>query len=284
MSDQAIAGLEKAGAESRRWKAADLIDALRRHHEPPPSKPIGGYFVTEIQAPNSTRRADALWLPVNSAARGSITGYETKVTRADVVQELRDPMKADAWQKYCDYWYLVIPNGAIIDGLDIPDSWGIMMPPLSQGRRTMTVVRKAPRLEPQDPRTALGTVLAKLVYGGDSLQQRLAAAEKREQWIQTQLVEANAELRSLRALTDQEGASIGRIKVRDVLTHLDRLSDETGSWVFSLQIDAEAVAAAMLAAGEAKHYIKDAYRTLDQAISNAQHQIDGLKKVREAIA
>lgn len=276
-----IPGLEEK-AESKRWTAKDLIDALRRHHEPPPSKPIGGYFVAEIQAPNSTRRADALWLPVNTAARGQITGYETKVTRADVVQELRDPMKADAWQKYCDYWYLVIPNGALVDGLDIPDSWGIMQPPMQAGRRTMTVVRKAPRLKPVDPREALGTVLAKLVYGGDSMQTKLAAAENTAKWAQERLREADAELRSLRVASDQ-AATTGRYRVGEVLAHLERLADG-GFWAALYALDSAQVASAILAAAQSDRYTDDARRTIDSAITSAERQVADLRKVREAIA
>ena len=183
---------------SARMTAGDLIAALKRHHEPPASKPIGGMLLTEIQAPDSTRRADALWVPVSTAERGTLVGYETKVTRADVVQELRDPMKADAWEKYCSRWWLVVPDAALLDGLDVPDRWGVMTPPAAS-RRTMTVVRKAPRLEPRgDARSALGTVLARLIYSGGTLDSKYAAALSAEKYYRDQLAVRDDELRTLR--------------------------------------------------------------------------------------
>lgn len=276
-----IPGLEPPKPAARKMTAKELVDALRRHHEPPPSKPTGGYFVSEIQAPGSMRRADALWVPVNTAARGQIHGYETKVTRQDVIIELRDPMKADAWQKYCDYWWLVIPDGSIIDGLDIPDSWGIMMPPSTANRRTMTVIRKAPRLDPVEPRAALGTILAKLVYGGEDMVSRVAAAQRQVEWWQKQAKAYEEEAKALRPLADNASIGSARLKVTDVLTEMDRLGDAAGAWLF--QLDATHVASAIVAQHQRDRLHKQAAQDIDNAIRDAERIANGLRKARDEL-
>jgi hypothetical protein len=131
--------------------ASVLLDVLRRHYLPE-SRPPGGVFAPEIESPCGKRRADALWMPTTYAGSKALVGHEIKVTRADVLTELADPTKCDAWARYCGHWWLVIPHPALIDGLDhrIPDHWGVMAPPSGRRTRTMTVLRPAPRLHPVD--------------------------------------------------------------------------------------------------------------------------------------
>lgn len=130
--------------------ASHLTRALRRHYLPEGKMP-GGLFIDEIASPDGGRRADALWIPTSIAGRtaDTIIGHEIKVTRADIRTELADPTKADPWLQYCTRWWLVILTPAMIDGLDIPEIWGIMAPPSGRRTRTMTVIREAPRLKPE---------------------------------------------------------------------------------------------------------------------------------------
>lgn len=262
--------------------AKALIEALKRHHEPPKSKPVGGYLVTEIQAPESTRRADALWLPVNSAQRGRIVGYETKVSRADVVQELRDPMKADAWLQHCHEWWLVIPNTSIIEGLDIPQEWGVLTPPSNERRRSMTVVRKAPALRPTgDPRAALSTVLAKLVYGGETLQAKITTAENLAKWRDDRIREMDRELKQLRAAVDDNGHT--RLRVSEVLSRIEERADELGMWRLRYDLDAQKVAEFVVAFMSVEDPDKYTLQALDEAIDQAAKRTEALQKAREAI-
>ena len=43
-----------------------MQELLAKHYAPPPSKPPGGRIIKEIQAPQSTRQADALYLPTTA--------------------------------------------------------------------------------------------------------------------------------------------------------------------------------------------------------------------------
>ena len=127
--------------------ARDMEAMLRRHYLPD-GRPPGGIFAAEIQCPAGKRRADALWMPTSWTGADRLIGHEIKVSRADVLAELADPTKADAWAMYCDQWWLVVADPALVAGLDVPSQWGVMARPSGRRTRTMTVVRPAPSLSP----------------------------------------------------------------------------------------------------------------------------------------
>ena len=51
-------------------------------------------------------------------------GHEVKVSRSDWLAELRDPTKAEAFSRYCDYWWLVVSDKAIVKPGELPEGWG----------------------------------------------------------------------------------------------------------------------------------------------------------------
>lgn len=137
-----------------------MLTLLRRHYLPDESRPAG-VFAPEIQAPGPVgRRADLIWLGCTAAAGSHLVGHEVKVSRADVLNELADLTKSDPWQRYCDRWWLVVPNLSLITGLELPESWGVMLPPSGRRTRSMTVHRPAPVLRPVEQGPALKTLAA----------------------------------------------------------------------------------------------------------------------------
>ena len=146
---------------------------LRRHYLPD-GRPPSGIFAAEIESPDGRRRADALWAPWSIASGAALIGHEIKVSRADVLTELADPMKAEPWARYCSQWWLVVAHPSIVGGLDIPEVWGVMAPPSGRRTRTMTVVRQAPRLKPVDTGPAWRRVAA---WDHQRLSDRLREAE-----------------------------------------------------------------------------------------------------------
>lgn len=168
-------------------KASELDEMLRKHYGGTPSKPNPGYFASEIQAPDSTRRADGLWLPLDSHSRGQIIGHEYKVTRSDVIAELSDPMKSHAWAKFCTRWWLVVASPDLLTGLppglDVPEHWGIMLPPQfnSRSNRLMAVVRDAAPLHPEPNGSALATIMTRIYYNGDDQQAQVANLKRQVQ-------------------------------------------------------------------------------------------------------
>lgn len=139
--------------------AADVIGMLRRHYLPE-GRPPGGIFAPEIQCPAGQRRADLLWMPTGWSTGSGIIGHEVKVTRADVMAELADATKADAWARYCTHWWLVVADPSLIDGLAIPEAWGVMAPPSGRRTRSMTILRDAPKLKPIDMAPAYARIAA----------------------------------------------------------------------------------------------------------------------------
>lgn len=135
-------------ADPGQLTATDMVRMLRRHYLPEGRAP-GGLFAAEIGSPCGTRRADALWMPTSIAgARDGLIGHEIKVLRSDVLAELAEPTKADPWAKCCRRWWLVVSAPALVEGLEVPEVWGIMSPPSGRRTRTMTVLRPAPLLKP----------------------------------------------------------------------------------------------------------------------------------------
>lgn len=76
---------------------------------------------------HSIRTLDALVLD-RYITRGvrEIHGIEIKCTRADLLAELRDPTKAQAWERYCTRFWLATAPAATPDPSEIPPHWGLM--------------------------------------------------------------------------------------------------------------------------------------------------------------
>lgn len=70
-------------------------------------------------------------------------GHEVKVSRSDWLTELKDPDKAKAFNRYCDYWWLVVSDKEVVKPGELPEGWGLMV----AYRDTTKVIVQAQRLE-----------------------------------------------------------------------------------------------------------------------------------------
>lgn len=139
--------------------APSLIDLIRKRH-------FGPAWIVLEEVPNATgtmanRRADALAIGLWPSHKFPIIAYEIKISREDVKRELKDPSKADAIGKYADEFWLVISDEAIIDGLVIAPTWGILAP----RKGILRVVRKATKLDPAPVSRAFVAALIRNVCG-----------------------------------------------------------------------------------------------------------------------
>lgn len=75
----------------------------------------------------------------------AIHGHEVKVSRADWLTELRDPTKAERVKRYCNFWWLVVSDPAIVKDGELPEGWGLMV---KSGKKLRAKV-KAPALTPE---------------------------------------------------------------------------------------------------------------------------------------
>lgn len=100
-------------------------------------------------------RAATGWADLNTAdmmvmgewpsTGNELHGFEIKVSRTDWLNEVRNPHKNDSVKGYCDRWWLVIADEAMVRPGELPENWGMMA---WQGRnKKLKVVKQAPKLE-----------------------------------------------------------------------------------------------------------------------------------------
>lgn len=86
------------------------------------------------------RRIDAVAVGLWAKTGHYVDGFEIKVSRADLLAELRDPEKSEHAIAMCDRWWLVLGDAALLrEGDPVPQTWGI----LAAHGRGLTVVRDA---------------------------------------------------------------------------------------------------------------------------------------------
>lgn len=74
-----------------------------------------------------------------------LEGFEIKVSRPDWLREVRKPEKAESLYRYCDHWWLLGSSSDIVQDLELPATWGLLVP---KGRG-LGVAKPAPLLTPQ---------------------------------------------------------------------------------------------------------------------------------------
>ena len=77
---------------------------------------------------NADRTCDAMAVGLWPSSGHKLLGFEIKVSRADWLRELKDPWKAEAFAKFCDEWWLVIPRADMVKPGELPEGWGVMVP------------------------------------------------------------------------------------------------------------------------------------------------------------
>jgi hypothetical protein len=127
--------------------ANDLIGKLSKRYQSPAFA-----FLTQVR--NGTgfskapRTADAMAMGLWPSRGLNLHGFEIKVSRGDWLRELKAPEKADELVRYCDHWWIVVPDRSLVLDGELPPTWGLMA---ADGRGgSLKVVREAPVLDP-DP-------------------------------------------------------------------------------------------------------------------------------------
>lgn len=92
------------------------------------------------------RHADALAINMYPSRGMGISGFEIKVSRPDLMKELSTPDKAEEIARFCNDWWLVVPDGLIKDTDILPPAWGLMI--CKAG--VLRVSKKAAPLKPQE--------------------------------------------------------------------------------------------------------------------------------------
>jgi hypothetical protein len=120
---------------------AALMAALRaRYNEE------GYAMLTEVA--NATggrisRFADALVMSTWPSRGLTLSGFEVKASRGDWIKELREPAKAEAIARYCDYWWLVVTDETVAKRDEVPETWGFMV----LRKDTLVAIKAAEKME-----------------------------------------------------------------------------------------------------------------------------------------
>lgn len=132
-------------------ETATLLALLQRHYIKPGLNMPGGVFLPEVGQNGgwgAGSRCDAVYAGFTSSSGRILIGHELKISRADWLNELNKPGKADAWADECHEWWLVVNDPAVVHDGELPADWGLMSPGRSKTRMTVhtRAVRKDPRV------------------------------------------------------------------------------------------------------------------------------------------
>jgi hypothetical protein len=130
-------------------RTAIMVDLVRSQY------PRISHVLIEEVAPGTgwygtARYADVLALGVWPSKGLKLEGYEIKASKADLKRELADLAKHQAVARFCNEWWLVVWDEKLLEGLEIPIGWGVMVTvPAEHETRELKVLRKAPAREPE---------------------------------------------------------------------------------------------------------------------------------------
>lgn len=56
----------------------------------------------------------------------AVHGVEVKVSRSDWLRELKAPWKSEPFRAWCHYWWLAVPDRAMVKDGELPGGWGLL--------------------------------------------------------------------------------------------------------------------------------------------------------------
>lgn len=121
-----------------------VFEALRKRFDPP-----AWAYLEEVRngtgyIRKTTRTADGLAFSLYPSRGLELHGIEVKSHRADWLNELKQPEKAEEIARFCHRWWIATEADVIRDAGEVPPTWGWLT---MQGSRLVTK-REAPLLQP----------------------------------------------------------------------------------------------------------------------------------------
>lgn len=92
----------------------------------------------------ATNIADLMIVGAWHSSGNFLEGFEIKVSRADWLNEVKNPTKCEPSKRYCHKWWLVIADEKMVKEGELPEDWGMMA--VVDG--ALKIVKKAPALAP----------------------------------------------------------------------------------------------------------------------------------------
>jgi len=106
----------------------EIADALRVKYPPPEFSLLFEVRNQTGYSRGTERYADAVCMSLYPHKGIYLSGFEFKVSRQDLMNELQHPEKHATIAKICNYWWLVLGDSKIIKDGELPESWGLMVP------------------------------------------------------------------------------------------------------------------------------------------------------------
>lgn len=107
-----------------------------------------GKYIPLTQVASSTgganNIADIMILGAWHSSGNLLEGFEVKVSRADWLNEVKNPTKCLPSKQYCHKWWLVIADASMVKEGELPEDWGMM----AVQNDALKIVKPAPMLEP----------------------------------------------------------------------------------------------------------------------------------------
>ena len=234
----------------------------------------GGSFAHEVSVNGTwgtgSRRADVLYAGFTSASGRILVGHELKVSRADWRSELSKLDKADTWADACHAWYVVAPSTDVVPPEELPDGWGLMLPPKSpRGKRMRIEVKAAVKRDFSPPWWAVRSFMARL----DTLSHQKRAHEV-SRIVKAKLDEREKWQRNLAAKQTLDPVSQTRL---EALASIEKmLGVEVTAWRDDLDsgsILARTLAAAARFVSPAGHYRLHSLGAAAKALADAHTQL-----------
>lgn len=125
------------------------------------------------------RLADAVAMNLFPSRGMEVHGLEIKASRSDWLRELKNPAKADELSRFCDRWWLVVADRAMVKEGELPPTWGLLAP---SGKALRAWV-DAPKLENVEPlsRRFIAVILRRSMADGRFSWDSQIAAEVRKE-------------------------------------------------------------------------------------------------------
>lgn len=101
-----------------------MINLVRKRFHGPGWIVLGE--VANATGANARRFADAIAYGIWPSNGHVLHGFEFKISRSDLMNEIKDPSKSDGVGKYCDFWWLVVSDVKIIETVEMPSTWGVL--------------------------------------------------------------------------------------------------------------------------------------------------------------
>jgi hypothetical protein len=123
-----------------------VLDAIESQHEGT-EKGVFLRGVRDATGFGSSRTADGLYMGCWQSVGVQLHGFEVKVSRGDWLREIQDVSKAGCFEKFCQYWWIAVPDG-IVELAEMPAQWGLKVVSKNENGSYSVRVKKAATINP----------------------------------------------------------------------------------------------------------------------------------------